>query len=286
MKKYLLPQNANSYKANMHCHSTLSDGAQTPEELKEAYKAEGYSVLAITDHDSMKNSFVTPNDPVQVLVGVELSSQLEDGKQVHILCYLPRNPRDLDDYCEDLHQRRIGAGEIMMERVKKLYPIVTEERIAQYTVASGEKHKQDFMNVLIDFGYTNELYGDLYKELFDRKKGTCIQIYEYEPTLKMVKQAKEWGGVVVIAHAGESKVIPLVNELAAAGLIDGAEVYHPRNSEEDSKALAEICTRYNLIQTGGSDYHGRNNSRRVLPGSCTTTKENLERIYELADKRR
>ena len=53
MKKYLLPTNCNSYKANMYCHSTLSDGAMTPEELKEAYKAAGYSVLAITDHEGI-----------------------------------------------------------------------------------------------------------------------------------------------------------------------------------------------------------------------------------------
>ncbi|MBR6502439.1 MAG: hypothetical protein IKT42_03270 [Clostridia bacterium] len=53
MKKYLLPTDCNSYKANMHCHSTLSDGSMTPEELKETYKSAGYSVLAITDHEGI-----------------------------------------------------------------------------------------------------------------------------------------------------------------------------------------------------------------------------------------
>ena len=53
MKQYLLPQEGKYYKANLHCHSVLSDGKKTAEELKEVYKAHGYSVLAVTDHEYM-----------------------------------------------------------------------------------------------------------------------------------------------------------------------------------------------------------------------------------------
>jgi histidinol phosphatase-like PHP family hydrolase len=58
MKKYLLPREGHFYKANLHCHSTLSDGRWTPEEIKENYKNHGYSVVAYTDHDV----FVTHNE--------------------------------------------------------------------------------------------------------------------------------------------------------------------------------------------------------------------------------
>ena len=51
MRKYLLPKEGNFYKANLHCHTNLSDGDFTPEEIKEMYKTEGYSVVAYTDHD-------------------------------------------------------------------------------------------------------------------------------------------------------------------------------------------------------------------------------------------
>lgn len=53
MKKYLLPKDGNIYKANLHCHSSVSDGKLTPEEIKEVYKGMGYSVVAFTDHDVM-----------------------------------------------------------------------------------------------------------------------------------------------------------------------------------------------------------------------------------------
>ena len=51
MKKYLLPENGSFYKANLHCHTTVSDGKKTPEEIKELYKSLGYSIVAYTDHD-------------------------------------------------------------------------------------------------------------------------------------------------------------------------------------------------------------------------------------------
>ena len=50
MRRYLLPETGNFYKINMHSHSTLSDGKQTPEELKEFYKAQGYAAIAYTEH--------------------------------------------------------------------------------------------------------------------------------------------------------------------------------------------------------------------------------------------
>ena len=51
MKKYLLPETGNFYKANLHCHTTYSDGRKTPEQVKERYKELGYSIVAYTDHD-------------------------------------------------------------------------------------------------------------------------------------------------------------------------------------------------------------------------------------------
>ena len=55
MKKYLFQNNKNIYKANLHCHTTVSDGNLTPEQIKEIYKAKGYSIIAFTDHDTLQN---------------------------------------------------------------------------------------------------------------------------------------------------------------------------------------------------------------------------------------
>ncbi len=72
MKKYLLPPGGQFYKANLHCHSTLSDGHLTPEELKAEYKSRGYSVLAYTDHDIMLPHHDLADETFLPLTGYEM----------------------------------------------------------------------------------------------------------------------------------------------------------------------------------------------------------------------
>jgi len=65
--KHLISPDAKQYKANLHCHSTISDGKKTPEELKEMYKSKGYSILAITDHEApKKHSYLNDKDFITV----------------------------------------------------------------------------------------------------------------------------------------------------------------------------------------------------------------------------
>jgi len=94
MKKYLLPESGSFYKANLHCHSTFSDGKHTPAELKELYKSQGYSVLAITDHEGLiyhpeldDNEFIT-------IPGVELAFyKIKNDPYItcHLCCYKKDN---------------------------------------------------------------------------------------------------------------------------------------------------------------------------------------------------
>lgn len=93
MKKYLLPKEGNFYKANLHCHSNLSDGYLTPEELKELYKSYGYSVLAYTDHDMFIPHHELTDESFVALAGFEAAfnenSQYPGNKKIkscHICC--------------------------------------------------------------------------------------------------------------------------------------------------------------------------------------------------------
>jgi len=78
MRKYLLPEEGNFYKANLHCHSVCSDGKLTPEQLKEAYKAHGYSVLAYTDHDVLLPHHDLTDDSFLALSGFEMEINAPD----------------------------------------------------------------------------------------------------------------------------------------------------------------------------------------------------------------
>lgn len=71
MKKYLIPNEGSFYKANLHCHSTVSDGAHTPEEMKEYYKSKGYQILAVTDHELLVDHTDLNDDDFLMLTGYE-----------------------------------------------------------------------------------------------------------------------------------------------------------------------------------------------------------------------
>lgn len=92
MKKYLLPQNGNFYKANLHCHSTFSDGKRTPEEIKEEYMAHGYSVVAYTDHDVMIPHHDLTDDRFLALTGYEMEvdevGDVYDLKKTCHMCFI------------------------------------------------------------------------------------------------------------------------------------------------------------------------------------------------------
>ena len=104
MKKYILPK-CNSYKANMHCHSTYSDGAQTPEELKQVYKAHGYSVLAITDHESIFDHGYLDDEDFLTIPAYEReinksAKEWDDVITCH-LCIYPKDRNNIKCICFD-----------------------------------------------------------------------------------------------------------------------------------------------------------------------------------------
>ncbi|MBR5506491.1 MAG: PHP domain-containing protein [Clostridia bacterium] len=89
-KLYLIPKDGNFYKANLHCHSTISDGQKTPEEIKEIYKRHGYSVVAYTDHDMLIPHHDLTDDTFLALTGIEYGVEQPTDKpdQYMKVCHL------------------------------------------------------------------------------------------------------------------------------------------------------------------------------------------------------
>ena len=88
MKKYILPEGLNWYRANMHCHTTVSDGKLTPEQVKDAYKSRGYSVVAYTDHEIMVPHNDLTDENFLALTSTEISiNERRDCDFVFTKCY-------------------------------------------------------------------------------------------------------------------------------------------------------------------------------------------------------
>ena len=94
--KHLLPP-VTYYKTNLHAHTTVSDGKLTPEELRDAYKAKGYSILAITDHSVMVQHQELNQEDFLLLTGVEIDMEETDNpvnirdRKLH-MCLISKDP--------------------------------------------------------------------------------------------------------------------------------------------------------------------------------------------------
>ncbi|MDE6671854.1 MAG: PHP domain-containing protein [Ruminococcus sp.] len=273
---------------DLHCHTKLSDGSMGIEDIIAQAKRTGIDWLSITDHDTMASfsraSILGERAGVNILKGVELSAwDKKRGRKVHILCYAPRKPDRLEVLCFKSCEIRKECSKEMIAKVMEKYPI-TLESILKHTTASKSIFKQHIMRALIDYGYALEFYGSLDSELFNRETGSCYVEREYPDVNFVIDLIHTAKGVAVMAHPALYDSIELLDELAQKGKIDGVEVNHWSADENYRKELSAIAERYDLIQTGGSDFHGLYNNVPTHLGSETTSKENLDRILKLSAK--
>ena len=247
---------------DLHCHSKLSDGSTSLEDIVFYAKRAGLDALAITDHDTLAGAsraqVLGKRYGITVIPGVEISTFDPDTqRRGHILCYLPLKPDRLAGLLSrPLAQRRI-SGEQMIQKVSRLYP-VTREHILRYAAASNSIYKVHIMQALLDLGYDTSIYGQLYAQLFSDSGGSCLVKTAYPSLEEVLQTVKQAHGIAVFAHPSVYRSMELVRRLAPSGFIDGIEVYHPRNTEEDQQQLLTLCRQNGLLITGGTDYHGAN----------------------------
>ena len=270
---------------DLHCHTKLSDGSLGIEDIVVQAKRTGIDFISITDHDTMASfsraAVLGERYGVRMLPGVELSAwDKQRGRKVHILCYAPQKPDRLEGLCIKCCEIRKQCAKEMVEKVMKLYPI-TPESVMKYATGSKSIFKQHILHALIDYGYTTEFYGELNDELFNMKTGTCLVEREYPDVNFVLDLIHSSRGIAVMAHPVLYDSFELMDELAAKGKLDGVEAYHYTADENARKQILETASKYDLIVTGGSDFHGLYNAQPTHIGSEITDKENIDRIYKL-----
>lgn len=276
-------------KGDLHCHTKLSDGSLGIEDIIVQAKRTGVEFLSITDHDTLSSSsraaVLGERYGVHVIPGVELSAwDKVRNEKVHILCYSPQKPDRLEGLCLKSCSIRKQSSLEMIEKVMKIFPI-TIENVLKYSSGSKSIFKQHIIHALIDYGYTTEFYGELNNELFNLANGSCLVEREYPDVNFVLDLIHSARGIAVMAHPIQYNNLELLDELAKSGKLDGVEAFHYTANEDDQKNILEIAKRYNLIVTGGSDFHGLYNAKATHIGSNTTDKENLDRIFKLANKK-
>ncbi|MBQ4310533.1 MAG: PHP domain-containing protein [Oscillospiraceae bacterium] len=276
-------------KGDLHCHTTLSDGSLGIEDIIIQAKRTGIDFISITDHDTMSSisraKILGERHGVLTVPGVELSAwDKKRGRKVHILCYAPQKPDRLEGICKKACEIRTACAKEMIQKVMKLYPI-TSESVLKHVGGSKSIFKSHIMHALIDYGYSTHFYGRLNDELFNMKTGSCIVEREYPDVNYVLDLIHSARGAAVMAHPVLYDSEELLDELAAAGKIDGIEVYNYTADDEARKRLLKTAEKYGLIVTGGSDFHGLYNSKPTYIGSDTTDMDNLDKILKLTGKK-
>ena len=140
----------------------------------------------------------------------------------------------------------------MLQKVMRQYPI-TPDMVSRRAQGSTNIYKQHIMHALLDAGYTNEIFGDLFRSLFHPKEGSAYAPVEYPEVTEIVPKIHEAGGLAVLAHPAVYDSYDVMEELLPLGL-DGVEVWHPRNHPDDPERLSGFCREHGLIMTGGNGF--------------------------------
>lgn len=274
---------------DLHVHTTLSDGSLGMEEVISQAKRLGLDFISITDHDTMSSisraRVLGERYGIQTIPGVELTAwDKERNRKVHILCYAPQKPDRLEGICRRCSEIRQSCSKETVENVMKLYPITMED-VTKHVSGSKSIFKQHILHALIEHGYSTHFYGKLNDELFNAETGSCIVEKEYPDVHYVIEMIHSARGAAVLAHPMVYDSVELLESLAQNGKIDGVEVYHYSADEEQQAKLLAIANEYDLIVTGGSDFHGLYNTRPTPLGVYTTDKENIDRILKLCGKK-
>jgi predicted metal-dependent phosphoesterase TrpH len=269
---------------DLHAHSSVSDGTESPAELVAAGVAAGLGVLAITDHDSTAGwvpAFeAAEGTGLTVLPGMELSTQL-NGASVHILAYLidPAHPGLLAE-TEKIRAERLHRAEAMVQRIAVDYALDWDDVLAQAAPGAtlGRPHIAD---ALVARGHVADRTAAFQSIL--HWQGGYYRPHEAPKPLEGVELIVAAGGVPVLAHPGGRGPDRLFDDKRTKQMVDaglaGVEVGHRDNPAAARAKWAAVAQRYDLIVTGSSDYHGLGKPNVLAEN--TTTPEAYARIVEL-----
>jgi len=254
---------------DLHSHTNESDGSLTPEELVALAKQTGLGALAITDHDTFDGyRKAIPSARIaglDLLQGIELNTRFyPDGevnghlRSVHLLAYfLSGEPSGVFEewLAEQREERRSRNRKLANSLRARGVEITFEEVEARGKSLAGRPH---FASILMEKGYAKDFRDAFTRYLGEEAPGFVQR--ESKTTEETIQVVRQGGGIPVIAHPiriglHEHQEREALQAWKAAGLV-GMEVYHSEHSAERQAYYRQLAEEFQLLPTGGSDFHG------------------------------
>ena len=270
-------------KLDLHTHTTYSDGTLEPEDLVSAAHKLGITHLAVCDHDSVGGL-----DPARakarefgmtLIPGIEINTR-ETTMSVHVLGYF------IDDKNEVL-QKTLGLHREMREKraeqiLEKLAKMGIKISLSDFNhrkggAAIGRPHIADKLR---EKGVVFSR-----QEAFDKflAQGRSAYVFYDGPTPKdAIETILNCGGVPVVAHPGFSISVETIEQLVKLGL-QGIETYYPSHNPDQVRNFVAMAKKYDLVATGGSDYHGPGSGHERL-GEMNVPEEVYENLLHRKQK--
>jgi len=256
--------------ADLHLHSTYSDGTNTPLELCQMAQEHKVKVISITDHDTVGGQkalldMQTPQD-IEIITGIEIS-MLQNHRMHHILgYYIDIHAKTLDRFLEDLSADVTESTRLNFEKARADGTFLYEwERVLELNAGQPRIGGSRVVKAMRIDGYEVPGMGldDMYRKYFLCENTDYIWCSAYT-AYDAIDIIKAIGGVPVVAHPKSIGDDDTVLDLIRYG-VQGLEVYHPSHSSEDVAKYLQMAADKKLYVTGGSDWHGksRNNANHL-----------------------
>lgn len=277
-------------RIDLHTHSTVSDGTDSPEELVRVAAEAGLDVIALTDHDTTAGWEVAARAlprGLRLVPGAELSCEamgVDGGRvSVHLLAYLfdPEAPALVAEQRRLRRERRTRLRAMAERMAADGLPIDPDEVLGGLApdAPAGRPH---LARALVRAGAVRTV-----DEAFARFLGGGRGYYvprRDTPVETAIDMIEEAGGVTVLAHPFASSRGPTVTEETIAALAErgltGVEVDHPDHDEATRRRLRALAEDLGLVRTGSSDYHGTN--KTIIIGQETTNPDQFEELLARA----
>jgi predicted metal-dependent phosphoesterase TrpH len=266
---------------DLHAHSSVSDGTETPTQLIRAAVSAGLGAVALTDHDStagwQEAKLAAAGTGLTVIPGMELSTNFGPAS-VHMLAYLfdPTNG-DIVTETARIRDGRLHRAELIVQRIAQDYPLTWDDVLAQ-SIDGGTIGRPHIADALVARGHVANRSA-AFESILHWRSGHYEKYYAPSP-LRGVEMIVGAGGVPVLAHPATHGRDHMIDEKSLKSLKDaglfGLEVYHRDNTADGKVRLLELAAKYDLEITGSSDYHGLGKPNRLAEN--TTSPEVLERL--------
>ena len=253
------------HRIDLHMHTTVSDGTDTPEAILNHVKESGIGLFAITDHDAIKGCEVIqqlrkPEDP-QFLTGVEFSCRDEEG-QYHILGYgYDPEAESMRELVEKGHRIRMEKIDTRMEFLETEFGITFPPEETEHLLKLDNPGKPHLAILLVKHGYASSI-DDAMKNYLNKLR---VRLKFLDPE-EAIKGILAGGGIPVLAHPtygnGDQLILGenmdrRLQRLMAYGL-QGVEAFYSGFNTKIREEILGFAEQYRLYITAGSDYHGKN----------------------------